>query len=80
MLFSAHGVTRLVITLARKCDALVVVSVDRDRSAAILVRGAEQADALQARVWWSAHARTVLERREVVLRPHAPRLHGDREA
>ena len=38
----------------RQCD---VVSIDREHSAAILVRGPEQADALQVRGWWSAHAR-----------------------
>ena len=36
--------------------------------------------ALQVRVWWSAHARAVLERCEMVLRPRSPRLHGNKEA
>ena len=66
--------------LVWQCDAPVVVFVDRDRSSAILVRGAEKADTLQVWVWWSAHARTVMERREMVLRPRAPRLHGNKEA
>ena len=35
---------------------------------------------LQVRVWWSAHARSVLERREMGLRPRAQRLHGNKEA
>ena len=78
--FSLWGDTAPYHSGFRQCDAPVVVSVDRDRLAAILARGAEQADALQVRVWWSAHARTVLERREVVLRPHAQRLHGNKEA